>query len=48
MEKLCPKCENNPAQEPHSCPYQQDVNNVEDEDYCTCCTDCQEDCRNSI
>jgi len=48
MEKLCPKCHKNSAEEPHSCPYQEDINNVEDDKYCTCCPECQSECRMGI
>ena len=42
----CPKC-NNPAELPHSCPYQRDVNN-DPAICCTCCAECETECRDII
>jgi len=42
--KLCESCNKNPAAEPHSCPFQEDINDNFDEEYCTCCSECQHDC----
>ena len=46
--KMCETCGKNEAQLPHKCPYQEDVNDVDDDKYCTCCIDCENDCRYSI
>lgn len=35
-------------QEPHYCPYQYDIYNNKDENYCTCCEDCTHKCRMDI
>ena len=32
----------------HSCPYQADINDNGDEDYCNCCSDCTTDCAMDI
>jgi hypothetical protein len=40
---LCPSCGKNPAEEPHTCPYREDVH--EDSEYqCTCCPYCTAEC----
>ena len=46
--ELCPKCKSNPATEPHSCPYQADVNNDPDPECCTCCSACEHECAMDI
>jgi hypothetical protein len=46
--ELCEKCGINEAQEPHPCPYQHEINDVEDDEYCTCCEECEDDCRADI
>ena len=37
------QCGNNPATEPHSCPYAE-ANDNSDPEFCTCCDDCRHDC----
>lgn len=37
-----PNCKNSP-ENPHSCPYQEDINN-DHEFECTCCEDCEAEC----
>lgn len=32
------------TEESHSCPYQEDINGNDDEDYCNCCTSCEHEC----
>ena len=44
--KLCPKCGKNPAQEPHYCPYDVEINN--DYSLCECCDDCEWECNSDI
>ena len=34
--------------EPHSCPYQEDINGLEDNEFCTCCGECENECMQSI
>lgn len=41
---LCTSCHKNNATEPHCCPYQAEINNNEDAEYCTCCHDCEHEC----
>jgi len=45
-EGLCPKCKKRPAQEPHPCPFQEEIHN--DSETCTCCAECEQDCRMDI
>ena len=33
---------------PHRCPYQNDANNNDDPEYCTCCEDCQQECADGV
>jgi len=39
---LCPNCDKNPAEAPHPCPYQSEINS--DEKPCTCCAACTQEC----
>jgi hypothetical protein len=41
--ELCEMCYKNEAQEPHPCPYQEDINDNH-EDLCTCCVECTNEC----
>jgi hypothetical protein len=34
--------------QPHYCPYQYDVNNNDDSEYCNCCENCQQACSDDI
>jgi len=44
--EMC-KCGKNPASEPHTCPYAEDIaGNYED--LCTCCDDCTRNCIDDI
>ena len=45
---LCQSCHKNKSTEPHCCPYQSDIKNNEDEEYCTCCSDCERECRMAL
>lgn len=38
-------CEHTPT---HSCPYQEDVNNDPDPEYCCCCEECTRECAADI
>ena len=44
--ELCPKCGLHPAQAPHTCPYDVEIN--DDYDLCTCCEECESDCLGDI
>jgi len=44
---MCPTCGRNPATKLHSCPYQIEINNNNDP-YCTCCEDCENECKADI
>ena len=46
--EMCSRCGKNEAQESHSCPYQREINDIDDEDYCDCCDDCQQNCLDDI
>ncbi len=37
-------CGNNPAKEPHSCPYAEELAGNDDPEYCICCDDCMHEC----
>lgn len=39
--KLC-KCGKNPATEPHTCPYDEEI--FDSKKLCTCCEECQHEC----
>lgn len=45
--KLCEKCNKNPGNEPHTCPYQEDVND-DYETLCNCCDECMHECSQDI
>jgi len=44
----CPKCEKNPALPPHSCPFQEDIHNDPNPEYCACCDGCRQECCDAI
>ena len=31
--------------DPHGCPYQSEINDDDNEEYCTCCDECRRECR---
>jgi hypothetical protein len=41
---LCPSCNTNPAEPPHSCPYAEEVSRNDDPMHCTCCDECTHQC----
>ena len=41
-QKLC-KCKCNKAEEPHPCPYSEEIND-DHETLCTCCKECRQEC----
>lgn len=43
---LC-ECGKNPKAEPHVCPFKDDVHN-DDFTLCTCCPDCEQECKDDI
>jgi hypothetical protein len=43
---LC-KCGKNPSADPHTCPYQSEIND-DDAFECTCCDDCRQECSDDI
>jgi len=45
-EKMC-KCGRNPAEEPHTCPYSEEIGG-NSETLCTCCEDCRHECAMDI
>lgn len=43
----CERCHKHEAQDEHTCPYQEEIN--DDKEYtCTCCKECEEDCAMDI
>ncbi len=45
--RLCERCKALPAQEPHTCPYAEDIHN-DSKTLCTCCTNCEHECAMDI
>jgi len=39
----CSRCNNNDAQQEHSCPYAEEINGDRDS-LCDCCSDCEHEC----
>lgn len=39
----CSRCNNNDAQEEHTCPYAEEINGDSDS-LCDCCSDCEHEC----
>lgn len=39
----CSRCNNNDAQQEHTCPYAEEING-DCEGLCDCCTDCEHEC----
>lgn len=44
---VCESCGKKEAQEPHPCPYAQDIHD-DNETLCTCCEDCEYECAQDI
>ncbi len=44
----CQSCGINDADEEHACPYAQGIDGCDDENYCSCCDECTENCANNI
>lgn len=44
----CRGCEEEGSEESHKCPYQETINGSDDEHYCTCCSDCEQECRRAV
>jgi len=44
----CNGCNGKGSEESHSCPYESDINNNPDENYCNCCDNCQQECCDDI
>ena len=42
-EAFCENCKKNPATEPHTCPYAEDIND-DHTTLCTCCEECEHEC----
>jgi len=38
------RCGVRPAAELHSCPFQSEINDNDDPEYCACCEDCTQEC----
>ena len=49
-DKEIKHCKHGPEaqREPHGCPYQGDINDNPDPEYCTCCAECECDCVDAI
>lgn len=41
---LCERCNKNIAGDYHSCPFQEDVEQNKDEEFCNCCDECEDKC----
>ena len=41
---LCSKCGKNEATAPHRCPFQSEINDNDDSEFCTCCEACESEC----
>ncbi len=42
-------CDNkNPAAEPHQCPYQSEIHDNQNPEFCTCCDVCRRECADDI
>lgn len=44
---LCPTCKSKPAEEPHVCPYKQDIDG-DSTTLCRCCTACNNECASDV
>lgn len=40
----CPSCHKCQANDPHSCPFAEDVNDNNDPEFCRCCEACTHEC----
>lgn len=43
QDEVCQNCEKAPAEEPHSCPYSEEIND-DYEKQCNCCKQCRHEC----
>lgn len=43
----CQRCNHNPMEADHTCPYSEDING-DYETMCNCCSDCQDECAMEI
>lgn len=41
--EMCDSCGKNPANEPNTCPYGEEINN-DNESLCNCCNECRQEC----
>ena len=49
MDLTKPDCPHSKPEDPlHSCPYEEDVGNNSDPEYCNCCDSCMEQCASDI
>jgi hypothetical protein len=46
-KEKCPICSTNDAEQPHTCPFAEEINN-DTETLCTCCADCEHQCAMDI
>jgi len=46
--ELCGKCKKTPGEDPHKCPYAEDIEGDSDPEYCNCCPECEELCHSDI
>ena len=46
LDKPCPDCAS--VNEPHSCPYAEEIDGDFSENYCTCCESCTDRCLRDI
>jgi hypothetical protein len=46
-EYKCDRC-GGPGNPPHSCPFQEEINDNFDKNYCTCCDECTHECAMDI
>lgn len=44
---VCEGCKKQPAEDPHPCPFKEEIND-DSETLCNCCKDCQYECRMDI
>lgn len=44
----CSRCHKRPAEELHACPYQREINDSTDDEYCDCCDECRQGCCDDV
>ena len=48
MSNICDRCGGEGSEEAHPCPFEEEINDDHNPEYCTCCDDCTQGCKDDI